>query len=105
MLYRMKLAEQIGSGSRRINDACLEHGVAEPASLVSPDWLTVTFPRPVETDSPHVPPHVRRLVAVLRGEMSRAKLMDALGLADRSHFARTYLQPALEAGVVEMTLP
>ena len=113
MLYRMKLVEQIGSGIRRIHDACLEHGVAEPAIQVSPDWLTVTFPRheagiaphvtPHET--PHVTPHVERLIAALQGEMSRAELMDALGLADRRHFARTYLQPCFDAGLVEMTLP
>ena len=112
-LYRMKLVEQIGSGIRRIHDACLEHGVAEPAIKVSPDWLTVTFPRqkaavaphvtPHET--PHVPPHVERLITALEGEMSRAELMDALGLADRRHFTRTYLQPGIEAGLVEMTLP
>ena len=44
-LYRMKLVEQIGSGIRRIHDACLEYGVGDPAIQVSPDWLTVTFPR------------------------------------------------------------
>ena len=37
--------------------------------------------------------------------MSRAQLMDALGLADRRHFARIYLQLSVEAGLVEMTLP
>ena len=58
MLYRMKLVEQIGSGIRRIHDACLEHGVAEPAIQVSPDWLTVTFPRQVAAVAPHVTPHV-----------------------------------------------
>ena len=31
--------------------------------------------------------------------------MDALGLRDRQHFARTYLQPGLDAAPVEMTLP
>ncbi len=113
MLYRMKLVEQIGSGIRRIHDACLEHGAPEPAIQVSPDWVIVTFPRheaiiaphvtPHET--PHVTPHVGRLIAALEGEMSRAELMDALGLADRRHFARTYLQPGVEAGLVEMTLP
>ena len=46
-LYCMKLVEQIGSGIRRIRDACLEHGVREPAIEVSPDWLTVTFLPPV----------------------------------------------------------
>ena len=37
--------------------------------------------------------------------MSRGELMDALGLADRRHFTRTYLQPSLGADLVEMTLP
>ena len=37
--------------------------------------------------------------------MSRAELVDALGLSDRKHFTRTYLQPGLGAGLVEMTLP
>ena len=37
--------------------------------------------------------------------MSRAELMDALGLRDRRHFARAYLQPCLDAGLIEMTLP
>ena len=113
MLYRMKLVEQIGSGIRRIRDACLEHGVLEPAIEVSPDWLTVTFPRSVEPVAPHVSPHVTphvtphvgRLVAALRGEMSRVELMRAVGLRDRRHFARTYLRPGLGAGLVEMTLP
>ena len=67
--------------------------------------MTVTFPRPVEVVTPHVTPHVERLVAALQGEMSRAELMDTLGLTDRRHFARTYLQSGLEAGLVEMTLP
>ena len=111
-LYRMKLVEQIGSGIRRIHDACLEHGVAGPAIQVSPDWLTVTFPRqeaaaPHVTPhgAPHVTPHVGRLIAALLGDMSRAELMDALGLRDRRHFARAYLQPCLDAGLIEMTLP
>ena len=37
--------------------------------------------------------------------MSRLELMDVLGLSDRKHFAETYLQPGLEAGLIEMTLP
>ena len=108
-LYRMKLVEQIGSGIRRIHDACLEHGVAEPDFHVSPDWLTVTFPRQEAAvaphATPHVTPHVGRLIAALRGEMSRAELMNALGLSDRKHFASTYLHPCLDAGLLEMTLP
>jgi ATP-dependent DNA helicase RecG len=37
--------------------------------------------------------------------MNRAELMDAMGLKDRMHFATAYLGPALESGVVEMTIP
>ena len=113
MLYRMKLVEQIGSGIRRIHDACSEHGVAEPVINVSSDWLTVTFPRTIEAVAPHVTPHVPlhvthhvgRLITIFRGDMSRAEIMDALGLADRSHFTKTYLQPGIDATLVEMTLP
>ena len=113
MLYRMKLVEQIGSGIRRIHDACREHGVAEPTIDVSPDWVLVTFPRAVEAVTPHVAPHVtphvtphvERLIATLQGEMSRLELMGALGLKDRHHFARTYLQPGLDSGMAEMTQP
>ena len=109
MLYRMKLVEQIGSGIRRIHDACLEHGVPEPSFQVSPDWLTVTFPRQEANDTPHVTPHVAphvaKLVSALRGEMTRGELMDALGLRERRHFTQAYLNPCLDAGLVEMTLP
>ena len=113
MLYRMKLVEQIGSGIRRIHDACQEHGVAEPSFQVSPDWLTVTFPRQQEAATHHVAPHVAphvtlqvgRLIAALQGEMGRAELMEALELKDRPYFYRAYLQSALDAGLVEMTLP
>ena len=55
--------------------------------------------------TPHVTPHVERLIAVVQGEMSRAEIMDALGLADRRHFATAYLQPGIDAGLLEMTLP
>ena len=55
--------------------------------------------------APHEAPHVRRLAAALQGEMSRAEFMAALGLADRSHFLRTYLLPSLDAGLIEMTRP
>ena len=56
-------------------------------------------------EAPHVTPRVKRLVAALQGEMSRAELMAALGVGDRSHFLRTYLHPGLDAGLIEMTLP
>lgn len=56
-------------------------------------------------DSPQVTPQVGMLLARIAGEMTRQAIQDALGLADREHFRKTYLAPALEQGVIEMTLP
>ena len=44
-------------------------------------------------------------MSVLRGEMSRAEIMQEMGLEDRRHFRSAYLQPSLDAGLVEMTVP
>lgn len=44
------------------------------------------------------------LAHALSGEMSRQELIDSLGLKDRKHFADAYLQPALDNGLLEMTI-
>lgn len=51
-----------------------------------------------------VTPYVR-LLPLLVGEMTRQQLREAIGLRDDEHFRRTYLIPALEAGLIEMTIP
>lgn len=38
-------------------------------------------------------------------ELSSKELMDAMQLADRNNFTKNYLNPALEAGLVERTIP
>ncbi|WP_157659121.1 Fic family protein [Thauera butanivorans] len=48
---------------------------------------------------------VGTLLARMKGEMTRQAMQDAVGLAHREHFRKTYLAPALEQGVIEMTLP
>jgi len=102
----------IGSGIKRIRNLCREYGVAEPRIEVSEYWFTVSFPRPnVESESelvssiPQVTPHVRKLAERLHGEMNPEEIMDALELKDRMHFANSYLKPALDAGMAEMTIP
>jgi ATP-dependent DNA helicase RecG len=37
--------------------------------------------------------------------MNRQAIQGALRLADREHFRKSYLAPAIEQGVIEMTLP
>ena len=46
-----------------------------------------------------------RLLQALSGEMSRQSLQEALALKHRNHFNQIYLIPALEAGLIEMTIP
>jgi Fic family protein len=62
----------------------------------------------VTSSTPEVAPEVTpevRLLSVLTGEMTRQQLKEALGLKDDEHFRKAYLLPALEAGLVEMTIP
>ncbi|MDX1250715.1 MAG: Fic family protein [Gammaproteobacteria bacterium] len=55
--------------------------------------------------TPQVTPQVGELLRVVKGEMSREALQTALGLLDRKSFRARYLKPALDDGLIEMTLP
>lgn len=62
----------------------------------------------VRTSTPEVTQEVTpevRLLSVLAGEMTRQQLKEALGLKDDEHFRKAYLLPALDAGLIEMTIP
>ncbi|WP_244512311.1 Fic family protein [Maridesulfovibrio ferrireducens] len=60
----------------------------------------------VSSTPPQVtPPHVKALVEAISGEMSRDELQAVLGLKDRKSFREIYLKPALEEGLIEMTIP
>ncbi len=48
---------------------------------------------------------VARLLRAVAGEMSRQQIQAALGLKSEEHFRTSYLKPALDAGLIEMTLP
>jgi ATP-dependent DNA helicase RecG len=58
-----------------------------------------------DADTPQVTPQVSRLLEVLIGDMPRAEIMNALTLKDRMHFANDYLRPALEAELIQYTIP
>ena len=58
-----------------------------------------------EKSSHQVTPQVGALLAVMSGENDRETLQLALGLKDRAHFRQAYLSTALEAGLIEMTIP
>ncbi|XPV75763.1 MAG: Fic family protein [Desulfovibrio sp.] len=56
-------------------------------------------------DAPQVTPQVNALLEILNGEMGRDELQNILELKDRKSFRKLYLKPALDAGLVEMTIP
>ncbi len=60
--------------------------------------------RSVEHVATEVTPEVR-LLQVISGEMTRHGLRSALGLKNDEHFRKAYLVPALQAGLIEMTVP
>ena len=55
--------------------------------------------------TPQVTPQVERLLAVCDDEPTREVIQDRLGISDRKHLRATYLEPALAAGLIEMTQP
>ena len=82
----------------------------EPTAL----WVEFRFlPQHVVSATPgitgevagEVAGEVERLVLVLEGTMSRAQIQHALGLRHEDHFRAKYLVPALQSGLVEMTIP
>ena len=48
---------------------------------------------------------VKKLLQVLKGEMSRSELQESLGLMHEDHFRSAYLRPGLNAGLITMTIP
>jgi len=54
---------------------------------------------------PQATPQVGKLLAAIRGEISREALQAVLGLSDRKSFRERYLKPALADNLIEMTIP
>ena len=114
--FLARYAEKAGSGILDMIARCREAGLPAPSFRQEGGQFIQTLGRPDLSTAPEVTPEVtpevlqelspaQRLVRVLEGEMTRQQLQDALGLKDDEHFRRAYLQPALDAGLIEMTIP
>lgn len=55
--------------------------------------------------APQVTPQVERLLRAIEGEVNRDALQQAVGLKARKNFRQLYLAPAIDAGLIEMTIP
>lgn len=109
----LDLVEQLGSGIPRILQA-----YAQDSFHFSENFLRVTLPS-IESvtitmqgtmqgtmqDTMQDTMQVRELVKVFTGVHTREELQKMLWLANRDHFRKFYLQPAIEAGLVALTIP
>ena len=114
-LKELDMTEGRGTGIPKILREIKKNGSPLPIFHTDDDrtFLTVQFSihqlflKDVKTIqvTPQVTPQVEMLIRVMRGEMSRAEIMDSLGLKDREHFRLDYLKLAFKEEVIEMTIP
>ena len=103
-LYLRGLMEKAGRGSVLMVQQCRDNGLPDPI-WKSQEKLGVTVVFAVPEVTPEVTPEVRKLLGHIEGEMVRRDLQSAMELKDDEHFRKAYLLPALEAGLIEMTIP
>ena len=126
LLHRISFIEKAGTGIRRIRNEVRAQGCPEPEFDVN-GFFTVTFrpnpmvreeverlsgeqvtPKETPKEILEKPKRVTKEVQLLQAissEMTRKDLQIALGLKDAEHFRKTYLLPAIQAGLIEMTFP
>ena len=120
-LKELDLTEGRGTGIPKILRAMRDNGSPPPEFDFDEDhsyfqvrlpvhpgaakFRTATYGGATAQVTAQVTEQVEGLVSVLSGEMSGKELQDALSLQHREHFRLKYLLPALEAGLVEMTIP
>jgi predicted HTH transcriptional regulator len=123
-LYLVRYIERMGTGTRDMIRLCRAAGLSEPEFSISNGFIaTVRCPEAHFTgevtgevagevtgevageQSSQVREEVARVLLVLNGEMKRSAIQAALKLRHEDHFRDAYLNPALDAGMIEMTIP
>ncbi|WP_440062105.1 RNA-binding domain-containing protein [Pseudomonas syringae] len=111
-LYLQGYMEKLGRGSVLIRQACQDNGLAPPVwHSEGNSGVTLTFFTPEVTPgvapevTPEVAPEVEKLIVLVNGDIKRSELQHQLKLTDAEHFRKRYLSPALEQGVIAMTIP
>ena len=122
-LFLAHYIEKVGSGTLEMADLCRAAGLRPPEFRLDMGCFILTIWRPERSGATaatvteqaagevtgqvtgQVTGHVQRLLAVCEGTLSRQELQERLGLRHRDSFQQNYLQPALQAGLIEMTIP
>jgi ATP-dependent DNA helicase RecG len=113
LLHRIDFIEKAGTGIRRMREEAEKHGSPAPVFEVT-GFFTAIF-RPLVTRTPEVTEQVGtksapswHQVEILRNcreESTLLELMAVVGRSDRTKFRHQILDPLLQAGLIEMTIP
>ena len=101
-IYReVELVESLGSGIPRILRA-----YGEDCFKFTDNFIRIILPVSVQNHaSDHASAQVIKLVSVLVGEMGRSELQELLSIKNRDYFRKDYLNPAINSGYIELTIP
>ena len=110
-LKELDLTEGRGTGIPKIMLAIRKNHSPEPQFETNRErsFFTVTFPAHPKTKEARpvaeVTPEVKRLLPLCATPKTRRELQAALRLRDDDHFRVAYVLPALNAGLLKMTIP
>ncbi len=116
VFYRAGIIERWGAGTLNIIDWCAKNGNPAPAWQEQAGSVYLTFlpaelpdtrqvPDKYPTSTRQVTPQEAAVLATARNPATRTELQKSAGLRDREHFVNTCLNPLLESGFLEMTIP
>jgi len=121
IFYKAGFIESWGRGIEKITEGFEKAGLKKPEFQEFCGGVLVTIPRGVEqintqqadpSSTPQVPPkylpstpQVEKLVLAMSDEMTRDDLQKKLNITNRKYFRQSYLNKALNAGIIEMTEP
>ena len=97
----MELVESLGSGIPRILRA-----YGEDCFKFTDNFIHIILSISTHYHaSDHASVQVEKLVTALTGEMCRSELQGLLSIKNRDYFRTDYLNPAINNGYIELTIP
>ena len=104
-LYLAGYIERLGTGTTDIVNWCKASGLKEPTFIQDEDFRSILYRPSTKQVTPQVTPQVEQLIMVCDGQQTRDELQEILGLKDREHFRKAFIQEALKQELIEMTIP